>query len=43
VTVVGALPRLCVVTDRKATGGRSLVDVVRAAREGGARLVQLRE
>jgi thiamine-phosphate pyrophosphorylase len=43
VTVVGALPRLCVVTDRKATGGRSLVDVVRAALEGGARLVQLRE
>ena len=42
-TVVGSLPRLCVVTDRKATGGRSLVDVVRAALEGGARFVQLRE
>jgi thiamine-phosphate pyrophosphorylase len=43
VTVVGALPRLCVVTDRKVTGGRSLVEVVGAALEGGARLVQLRE
>jgi thiamine-phosphate pyrophosphorylase len=43
VSVVGALPRLCVVTDRHATGGRALVDVVRAALDGGARLVQLRE
>ncbi len=38
-----ALPPLLVVTDRHATGGRPLVDVVRAALEGGARLVQLRE
>lgn len=37
------LARLCVVTDRSATAGRPLVEVVRAALEGGARLVQLRE
>lgn len=38
-----ALPPLLVVTDRHATGGRPLLDVVHAALEGGARLVQLRE
>jgi thiamine-phosphate pyrophosphorylase len=38
-----ALPRLLVVTDRKATGGRPLPQVVRAALEGGARFFQLRE
>jgi thiamine-phosphate pyrophosphorylase len=32
-----------VITDRKATGGRPLVDVVRAITEGGATLFQLRE
>jgi len=37
------LTRLCVVTDRHATAGRPLATVVRAALEGGARLVQLRE
>jgi len=37
------LPRLLVVTDRHATGGRPLVEVVRAALDGGASLVQLRE
>ncbi len=31
------------VTDRKQTGGRPLVDVVRAALDGGVRAVQLRE
>jgi len=31
------------VTDRKQTGGRSLVDVVHAALDGGVRAVQLRE
>ncbi|MET0151152.1 MAG: thiamine phosphate synthase [Candidatus Binatia bacterium] len=35
--------RLFVVTDRAATRGRPLRDVVRAALAGGARLVQLRE
>jgi thiamine-phosphate pyrophosphorylase len=35
--------RLVVVTDRAATRGRPLRDVVRAALGGGARLVQLRE
>jgi thiamine-phosphate pyrophosphorylase len=35
--------RLLVVTDRAATRGRPLRDVVRAALAGGARLVQLRE
>lgn len=38
-----ALPPLLVITDRHATGGRPLVEVVRAALEGGARLIQLRE
>ena len=39
-----ALPGpLYLVTDRKQTGGRPLVDVVEAALRGGARLVQLRE
>jgi thiamine-phosphate pyrophosphorylase len=37
------LPSLLVITDRRATGGRPLSTVVRAALEGGARLVQLRE
>ena len=37
------LPPLLVITDRRATRGRPLVDVVRAALEGGARLIQLRE
>jgi thiamine-phosphate pyrophosphorylase len=35
--------RLLVITDRSATRGRLLRDVVRAALAGGARLVQLRE
>ena len=39
----GFLPPLLVVTDRNATGGRPLVDVVRGALEGGCRFVQLRE
>ena len=39
-----ALPGpLYLVTDRKQTGGRPLVDVVEAALRGGARLVQVRE
>jgi thiamine-phosphate pyrophosphorylase len=37
------LPRLLVITDRQATHGRPLAEVVRAALTGGARLVQLRE
>ena len=37
------LPRLLVVTDRGATRGRPLREVVREALGGGARLVQLRE
>lgn len=37
------LPPLLVITDRHATGGRPLRDVVLAALEGGARLIQLRE
>jgi thiamine-phosphate pyrophosphorylase len=40
---LSSLPRLLVITDRHATGGRPLVDVVRAALSGGARLLQLRE
>ncbi|MGH7823328.1 MAG: thiamine phosphate synthase [Candidatus Binatia bacterium] len=32
-----------VITDRRSSGGRPLADVVRAALDGGARLVQLRE
>lgn len=35
--------RLYFVTDRTQTGGRPLVDVVRAALDGGVRAVQLRE
>ncbi|MSQ47303.1 MAG: thiamine phosphate synthase [Deltaproteobacteria bacterium] len=35
--------RLYCVTDRKQTAGRPLVDVVRAALDGGVRAVQLRE
>ena len=39
-----ALPLvLYLVTDRRQTGGRSVVEVVEAALRGGARLVQLRE
>jgi thiamine-phosphate pyrophosphorylase len=47
--VPGAVPRLYLVTDRRATAGRPLVDVVRAALDGlpdearGAVAVQLRE
>jgi thiamine-phosphate diphosphorylase len=37
------LPRLLVITDRQATRGRPLVEIVRAALAAGARLVQLRE
>jgi len=37
------LPRLMLVTDRRATDGRDLVDVVEAAVAGGVGLVQLRE
>lgn len=37
------LPRLLVLTDGSATGGRPLTDVVAAAVEGGARAVLLRE
>lgn len=37
------LPRLLLVTDRHATAGRDLVDVVRAALGAGLRAVQLRE
>ena len=41
---MSSLPRLLVVTDRRATArGRPLVEVIRAALAGGARLVQLRE
>ena len=38
-----ALPRLMLVTDRRETQGRDLVDVVEAAVAGGVGLVQLRE
>ena len=38
-----SLPRLMVVTDRHATGGRDLVDVLAAAAAGGARFFQVRE
>ena len=38
-----ALPRLMLVTDRLATRGRDLVDVVEAAVAGGAGFVQVRE
>ena len=34
---------LCLITDRHQTGGRPLLDVVRAALRGGVRAVQLRE
>jgi len=37
------LPRLLAITDRHATGGRPLLEIVRGALAGGARLVQLRE
>ncbi len=35
--------RICLVTDRDLAGGRSLVDVVSAAVQGGVTMVQLRE
>jgi len=38
-----ALPRVILVTDRRATAGRDLVDVVRAALDAGLPAVQLRE
>ena len=38
-----ALPRVILVTDRRATGGRDLVDVVRTALDAGLPAVQLRE
>jgi thiamine-phosphate pyrophosphorylase len=38
-----AIYRLCVVTDRALAGGRPLRDVVLAAVQGGATMVQLRE
>jgi thiamine-phosphate pyrophosphorylase len=37
------IPRLVLVTDRNATGGRDLVDVVAAAVDAGLRAVQLRD
>jgi thiamine-phosphate pyrophosphorylase len=40
---LSSLPPLLVITDRHATGGRPLVDLIRTALSGGARLVQLRE
>lgn len=38
-----ALPRLLVLTDRTQTGGRPLLEVLRAAADGGARAVLVRE
>jgi thiamine-phosphate pyrophosphorylase len=35
--------RICLVTDRELAGGRSLIDVVGAAVQGGVTMVQLRE
>jgi len=40
---LAGLPRLMLVTDRRETEGRDLVDVVEAAVAGGVGLVQLRE
>lgn len=40
---VRAVPRLLLVTDRHATGGRDLVDVVAAALDAGLPAVQLRD
>jgi len=40
---VGGVPRLVLVTDRAATGGRDLVDVVRAGLDAGLPAVQLRD
>ncbi len=37
------LPILYPITDRRLAGGRSLVEIVRLLREGGAELVQIRE
>jgi len=37
------LPPLYLITDRHQTGGRSLLDVLRSALEGGVRMIQLRE
>jgi thiamine-phosphate pyrophosphorylase len=34
---------VCLVTDRRAAGGRDLLDIVRAAVTGGATLIQLRD
>ena len=39
----GSLPRLMLVTNRHATGGRDLVSVVLAAVQGGVRFIQVRE
>jgi thiamine-phosphate pyrophosphorylase len=36
-------PTLLVITDRRATDGRPLIEVIRAALSGGAELIQLRE
>lgn len=38
-----ALPRLCLITDRRFIGDRLLVDVVREAIKGGIQLIQFRE
>jgi thiamine-phosphate pyrophosphorylase len=40
---LATVPRLVLVTDRHATGGRDLVDVVRAALDAGLPAVQLRD
>ncbi len=37
------LPRLYLITDRRRTGGRPLLQVLEAALEGGVRMIQLRE
>jgi|SRR3990172_12283055 len=42
-TVNSKLPPLYLITDRSQTLGRSLLDVVKAALEGGVRMIQLRE
>lgn len=41
--IARSLPKLFLITDRTQTLGRPLLDVVKAALEGGLRLVQLRE
>ena len=40
---MGGAPRLVLVTDRRSTGGRELLDVIRAALDAGLPAVQLRE